>query len=92
MGLQIVSNGIYQSVEHRATVNSVKERLSIVTVYSPRLDGDLGPAPSLLSPQTPPLFKRIGVADYFKGLYRRELRGKSYVDVLRIQPQETNAN
>ncbi|KAK5824391.1 hypothetical protein PVK06_019163 [Gossypium arboreum] len=66
--MEIVSNGVYPSVEHRATVNSVKERLSIVTVYSPRLDGDLGPAPTLLSPQTPPLLKRIGVADYFKGL------------------------
>ncbi|TYI21786.1 hypothetical protein ES332_A06G062400v1 [Gossypium tomentosum] len=90
--MEIVSNGVYPSVEHRVTVNSVKERLSIVTVYSPRLDGDLGPAPSLLSPQTPPLFKRIGVADYFKGLYTRELRGKSYVDYLRIQPLETNTN
>ncbi|MBA0868798.1 hypothetical protein Goshw_018923 [Gossypium schwendimanii] len=90
--MEIVSNGVYPSIEHRATVNSVKERLSIVTVYSPRLDGELGPAPSLLSPQTPPLFKRIGVADYFKGLYTRELHGKSYVDYLRIQPHETNTN
>ncbi|MBA0661539.1 hypothetical protein Goklo_005820, partial [Gossypium klotzschianum] len=30
--MEIVSNGVYPSVEHRATVNSVKERLSIVTV------------------------------------------------------------
>ncbi|MFQ6642435.1 hypothetical protein Gotur_017614 [Gossypium turneri] len=60
--MEIVSNGVYPSVEHRATVNSVKERLS------------------------------IAVADYFKGLYTRELRGKSYVDYLRIQPHETNTN
>ncbi|PPS10794.1 hypothetical protein GOBAR_AA09846 [Gossypium barbadense] len=91
--LKIVSNGVYPSVENRAAVNSVKERLSIVTLYSPRLDGDMGPAPSLLSPQNPPLLKRIGVADYFKCLFTFELRGKSYVDVLRIQPdQETNTN
>ncbi|KAL1164301.1 hypothetical protein V6Z11_A06G060600 [Gossypium hirsutum] len=91
--MEIVSNGVYPSVENRAAVNSVKERLSIVTLYSPRLDGDMGPAPSLLSPQNPPLLKRIGVADYFKCLFTFELRGKSYVDVLRIQPdQETNTN
>ncbi|KAK5824394.1 hypothetical protein PVK06_019166 [Gossypium arboreum] len=91
--LKIVSNGVYPSVENRATVNSIKERLSIVTLYSPRLDGDMDPAPSLLSPQNPPLLKRIGVADYFKCLFTFELRGKSYVVVLRIQPdQETNTN
>ncbi|KAG5622242.1 hypothetical protein H5410_007460 [Solanum commersonii] len=31
---------------------------------SPKLDGDLGPAPSFLTPQCPAQFWRIGVADY----------------------------
>lgn len=83
-GLQIVTNGIYRSVEHRATVNSKKERLSIATFYSPNVEGDVGPAPSLVSPQTPPNFITISVADFFKGLFARKLDGKSYVDVLRI--------
>ncbi|GKU94296.1 hypothetical protein SLEP1_g7811 [Rubroshorea leprosula] len=87
--LEIVSNGIYRSIEHRATANSEKERLSIATFYAPKLDGDLGPAPSLVTPETPALFRRMGVADYFKGYFSRELRGKSYVDVLRVQNQPT---
>ncbi|KAE8705896.1 Codeine O-demethylase [Hibiscus syriacus] len=66
---KIVSNGIYGSVEHRATANSVKERISVATFYSPKLEGEMGPAPSLISPQTPPLFKRIGVADYLIGFF-----------------------
>ncbi|KAF2305382.1 hypothetical protein GH714_004543 [Hevea brasiliensis] len=37
--LEILTNGIYRSIEHRATVNSDKERLSIATFYNPRLDG-----------------------------------------------------
>ncbi|KAK8682997.1 hypothetical protein V6N13_039073 [Hibiscus sabdariffa] len=86
--MEIMSNGIYQSVEHRATVNSVKERLSVATFYSPKLDGEMGPAPSLITPQTPPLFGRIGVADFFKGFYSRELRGKSYLDTLRLRLNE----
>ncbi|XVE71548.1 hypothetical protein DITRI_Ditri10aG0159800 [Diplodiscus trichospermus] len=45
----IVSNRIYRSVEQRATVNSVKERVSIATFYSPKLDGDMGSAPSLIT-------------------------------------------
>ncbi|KAI3456078.1 hypothetical protein Pfo_012741 [Paulownia fortunei] len=58
--LEIVTNGTYRSIEHRATVNSEKERLSIATFLSPKLDGELGPAPSLFTPETPAKFKRIG--------------------------------
>ncbi|KAL5839202.1 hypothetical protein ACOSQ3_011906 [Xanthoceras sorbifolium] len=62
----IITNGIYRSVEHRATVNSSKERLSIATFYSPKQGGDMGPALSLITPETLALFGRIGVADYIK--------------------------
>jgi isopenicillin N synthase-like dioxygenase len=85
---QIVTNGIYRSIEHRATVNSVKERLSMATFYSPRLDGDMGPAPSLITPESPALFKRIGVVDYFRGYFSRKFDGKSYIDVMRVQNEE----
>ncbi|XP_077249525.1 protein SRG1-like [Tasmannia lanceolata] len=83
--LEMVSNGIYRSIEHRATVNSVKERLSIATFYSPRLTAEIGPAFSLINPQNPALFRRIGVEDYFKGLFTLELKGKSYLDYMRIE-------
>ncbi|KAF5475232.1 hypothetical protein F2P56_007062 [Juglans regia] len=87
--LEIVTNGTYRSIEHRATVNSEKERLSIATFYSPKLDGDMGPAPSLISPErSPALFKRIGVADYLRDHFSKELRGKSYLDTMRIIQNE----
>ncbi|KAK4804439.1 hypothetical protein SAY86_004256 [Trapa natans] len=46
--MEIFNNGIYRNIEHRATVNSTKERLSVATFYSCRLDTDLGPAPNLV--------------------------------------------
>ncbi|XP_077250940.1 protein SRG1-like [Tasmannia lanceolata] len=88
--LEMVSNGIYRSIEHRATVNSVRERLSIATFYSPRLTTEIGPAFSLINPQNPALFKRIGVEDYFKGLFTKELKGKSYLDYMRIDNEKGN--
>ncbi|KAA8515003.1 hypothetical protein F0562_018210 [Nyssa sinensis] len=88
--LEIVTNGIYGSIEHRATVNSDKERLSIATFLSPKLDDEWGPAPSLVTPETPALFRRVGTADFFRGYFSRELRGKSYVDVMRIQNEEAD--
>ncbi|CAN1230395.1 Protein SRG1 [Linum grandiflorum] len=82
--LEIISNGVYKSIEHRGTVNSVKERLSFATFLSPKLDGELGPAPSLVTPDGPAKFKRIAVKDYFKGLFGKELDGKSYLDMMRV--------
>ncbi|CAA3029428.1 Iron ascorbate family oxidoreductase [Olea europaea subsp. europaea] len=82
--LEIVTNGIYRSIEHRATGNSKKERLSIATFFNPNIDGDLGPAPSLVTPDSPAKFKRISFFDYMKGLFSRELDGKSYLDTMRI--------
>ncbi|KAG8385355.1 hypothetical protein BUALT_Bualt03G0034500 [Buddleja alternifolia] len=59
--LEIVTNGAYRSIEHRATVNTKKERLSIATFHSPNLDCDIGPAPSLVAPETPAKFRRTTV-------------------------------
>lgn len=86
--LQILTNGIYRSIEHRAVVNSAKERLSVATFLSPRLDAELGPAPTLITPQNPAKFKNVGVADYFRGFYGRKLDSKSYIDVMKIQTEE----
>ncbi|XP_010057199.2 protein SRG1 [Eucalyptus grandis] len=88
--LEIATNGNYRSIEHRATVNSTKERLSVATFYSPKLEGKMGPTPSLITPDKPALFKTIGVADYFKGFYSRELREKSYLDIMRTIQGEEN--
>ncbi|MED6193651.1 hypothetical protein PIB30_021626 [Stylosanthes scabra] len=82
--LEVITNGIYSSVEHRATVNSEKERLSIATFYNPAIDAVIGPAPSLVTPETPAAFKRIGAGEYFKGYLSQELRGKSFLDSIRI--------
>ncbi|XP_030553347.1 protein SRG1-like [Rhodamnia argentea] len=88
--LEIVTNGTYRSIEHRATVNSMKERLSIATFHNPKLKGEIGPAPSLIAPDKPALFKRIGLVDYMRELFSRELQGKSYLDVMRMPQGEKN--
>ncbi|KAK7401738.1 hypothetical protein VNO78_13450 [Psophocarpus tetragonolobus] len=82
--LEIMTNGIYRSIEHRATVNGEKERVSLATFYSPSPDGVVGPASSLITEETPARFKSVGVKDYFKGLFSRKLDGKAYIEVMRI--------
>ncbi|TXG47779.1 hypothetical protein EZV62_027073 [Acer yangbiense] len=90
--LKILSNGTYRSIEHRVTVNSLKERLSIATFCSPKMDGEISPAPSLVTLETPAIFRRISVVDYIKGLFSRKLDGKSYLYSLRIQNEQGKSN
>ncbi|XP_028767027.1 probable 2-oxoglutarate-dependent dioxygenase At3g111800 [Neltuma alba] len=86
---EIVSNGIYKSVEHRATVNSKKERMSMATFFGARLDGMLGPSPNLVTSGRPPQFKTTSVSNYWKAFYTRQLHSKSNIDSLRI-PNQTH--
>lgn len=81
--LEIVSNGVYRSIEHRATVNSAKERLSIATFYSSNLDSELGPATSLVGPDRPAVFQRVPIDKYFKEFFARKLNGKAYLDFMK---------
>ncbi|OVA18944.1 Oxoglutarate/iron-dependent dioxygenase [Macleaya cordata] len=83
--LEIVTNGIYRSVEHRATVNSVKERLSVATFYSPRLEKEIGPLSKLITPHRPAMYKRAGVEEFFKKRFTRALDGKSFLDSMRTE-------
>ncbi|KAI3513421.1 hypothetical protein L1887_20753 [Cichorium endivia] len=78
--LEIVTNGAYKSIEHRAVVNSQNERLSVATFLSPNLDGDISPAPSVVASERPPKFKRVTVVDYIKNVFSRELNGKSNIE------------
>ncbi|XP_017234801.1 oxoglutarate-dependent flavonoid 7-O-demethylase 1 [Daucus carota subsp. sativus] len=82
--LEVITNGAYHSIEHRGVFNAVKERMSIATFLSPKLDGEFGPAPSLLSSEATPKFRRIGHADYFKEYFAHKFSGRCYLDSLRI--------
>ncbi|KAK2376029.1 hypothetical protein P8452_48154 [Trifolium repens] len=82
--LEILTNGIYRSIEHRAIINSKNERISIAAFHRPQMSRDIGPTPTLITAERPALFKRIGVADYLNGFMLRKLQGKSYIDVVRI--------
>ncbi|GMY37822.1 protein SRG1 [Fagus crenata] len=88
--LQILSNGAYTSIEHRATVNSEKERISIAMFFNPKFEAKIGPLTSILSPQNPPLFKSIGMEEYVKDFFSRNINGKSHLEKMRIKSGDGN--
>ncbi|KAI8000756.1 Codeine O-demethylase [Camellia lanceoleosa] len=86
--LEILSNGLYNSIEHRATVNSVNERISIAMFFNPKFEVEVGPATSLLNPQNPPLFERVSMEKYYKCFFSHKLNGKSFLEQMKIGNEE----
>ncbi|RZC44023.1 hypothetical protein C5167_036971 [Papaver somniferum] len=86
--LEIMSNGIYRSVDHRAVINSTKVRLSVAAFHDPKLESEIGPISSLITPETPALFKRGVFEDLLKEMFLRKLDGKSFLDCMRIEKSE----
>ncbi|KAI3978180.1 hypothetical protein MKX01_013011 [Papaver californicum] len=82
--LEVITNGIYRSVDHRAVVNSTKERLSIATFHDPELESEICPIASLITAETPALFKRGVFKDLLKENMSTKLDGKSFLDCMRM--------
>ncbi|KAK4710904.1 hypothetical protein R3W88_005417 [Solanum pinnatisectum] len=86
--MEIVSNGVYRSIEHRAIVNSNKERLSVATFCAFNLESELGPAHSLIGPHNPPIFRRVPMHKYLQDFFARKLDGKSYLDSMKVEAKD----
>ncbi|CAH8258583.1 unnamed protein product [Arabidopsis lyrata] len=82
--LEIITNGRYRSIEHRAVVNSEKERLSVAVFHSPGKETVVGPAKSLVDRQKQSLFKSMSTQEYFDAFFAQKLNGKSHLDLMRI--------
>ncbi|KAM6555144.1 hypothetical protein CsatB_015906 [Cannabis sativa] len=82
--LEILTNGLYPSIEHRVVVNPKQERLSIATFLNTNLDCDIGPASSLITQQNPPKYKTVTSKEYIKGVFSNEPDGKAYVDIMKL--------
>ncbi|XP_030553223.2 codeine O-demethylase-like [Rhodamnia argentea] len=89
--MEILSNGLYNSIEHRATVNSTRERISIAMFFNPKLDSEIGPIRSLTTAENPALFRRITTEKYVKDFFSHELNGKSYLERIKLQPEKAVA-
>ena len=81
--MQIMSNGKYRSIEHRAVVNSEKQRLSIAAFHNVELTNMIGPLPDLLKDDIPK-YKTISHGDYLRLVVSTKLDGKSLMDQMKL--------
>ncbi|KAI4307442.1 hypothetical protein L6164_030631 [Bauhinia variegata] len=82
--MEILTNGKYKSVVHRAVVNKKAVRISIGTAHGPPLDTVLSPAPELLSDDNPPAYRAITYRKYVQLQKNHPLDRKSCLDRIRL--------
>ncbi|KAF9676938.1 hypothetical protein SADUNF_Sadunf08G0055300 [Salix dunnii] len=81
--IQVLSNAIYKSVEHRVIVNSSNERVSLAFFYNPKSDIPIEPLKELVAPGRPPLYPAMTFDEYRLFIRMRGPRGKSQVESLK---------
>lgn len=85
--MEVMSNGKYKSVMHRATVNSHKKRLSIASLHSLALEKKIGPAENLLDKEHPASYKEFSFKDYLNYISNNDiLKGERFIDTLKKNP------
>ncbi|XP_024027960.1 feruloyl CoA ortho-hydroxylase 1-like [Morus notabilis] len=82
--LQIMSNGLYKSVEHRALPNKNKSRISIPIFVNPGPDALIGPLPQVLGTGEKPIYKQVLYLDYFKHFFSNPHDGKKAIEFAKI--------
>ncbi|GAV73137.1 2OG-FeII_Oxy domain-containing protein/DIOX_N domain-containing protein [Cephalotus follicularis] len=88
--IEVLTNGIYKSVEHRAVTHKEKDRLSIVTFYAPSYEVELGPMPELVDDSNPRMYKIYNHGEYSKHYITNKLQGKRSLDFAKIQCKNGN--
>uniref|UniRef100_A0A0D9XMD6 Fe2OG dioxygenase domain-containing protein n=1 Tax=Leersia perrieri TaxID=77586 RepID=A0A0D9XMD6_9ORYZ len=84
--LEVLSNGRYRSIEHRAMVNPEKERISAAVFHQACRKATIGPLPELvMNNGGKPLYKSMGYEDFMKRFFSAKLDGRANVEGLRIQ-------
>lgn len=83
ISVQVLSNAIYQSVEHRVIVNSDKDRVSLAFFYNPRSDLLIGPSKDLVTEDRPALYSPMTFDEYRLYIRTKGPCGKQQVESLK---------
>lgn len=74
--IEVMTNGRYKSIEHRAMTDRCRARLSIGVFYAPEFEAEIGPAPELVDETHPCMFRNFIHEDYMKHYFSRGVEGK----------------
>lgn len=78
--IQVLSNAIYKSVEHRAIVNSMQDRVSLAYFYNPKGDLLIQPAKELVTSDKPAMYPAMTFDEYRLYIRTKGPQGKSQLE------------
>lgn len=82
---EVLSNGLYKSVVHRATLSKDKTRISITGLFSLRMDDKMETAKELVDDQHPKRYRESSFRDFLNFLASNDIaEGKNFIDMLKI--------
>ncbi|CAN1746398.1 2-oxoglutarate-dependent dioxygenase 11 [Linum perenne] len=83
--IEIMSNGEYKSIEHRAVVNPNKERMSIALFHNPNMDVMIGPLPELTNEKKKQAkYQSLSRVEFLRLVGSSKLDGKGFLSRLMI--------
>ncbi|XVF13560.1 hypothetical protein REPUB_Repub08aG0217700 [Reevesia pubescens] len=81
--IEIMSNGEYKSIEHRAVVNPDKKRLSIAAFHNPNMSTKIGPLPDLVKANEAK-YRTIPLEEFLRMKLSSKLNGKGLLNQMKL--------
>ncbi|TYH51750.1 hypothetical protein ES332_D10G300000v1 [Gossypium tomentosum] len=83
--IEILSNGMYKSIEHRAISNEKKPRMSIATFVMPGDEVQIGPLDSMVNEKhLPRSYRNIKYIDYIRQKFAMKMQGKAHTPIVKL--------
>ncbi|KAF9604122.1 hypothetical protein IFM89_002797 [Coptis chinensis] len=81
--LEIMTNGVYKSIEHRVVINPDKERLSIAVFHDPEFSAIIEPVQDLVKKHGA-RYKTVRHADFLNQSINNKLDSKTFLDQFKL--------
>ncbi|KAH7855422.1 hypothetical protein Vadar_024657 [Vaccinium darrowii] len=84
--VEVLSNGMYKSLVHRATLNRERTRISIASLHSLGMDEKMKTAKELVDEEHPKGYKESSFRDFLNFLAKNDIsEGKGFIETLKTQ-------
>lgn len=83
--MQVLTNGKYKSIEHRAVVSAHEERMSVAAFHTAKFGETYGPLEEIVGGDEV-RYRTISAEDYVKLVLSSKLDGKNIMDAMKINP------
>ncbi|KAL6277953.1 hypothetical protein ACE6H2_021554 [Prunus campanulata] len=82
--IEILSNGKYKSIEHRAVTTETKARISYASFLLPHLDVEVEPFDHIVEALGSRRYKKVKYGDYLWSSLKGKLKGKAHIETAKI--------